>query len=99
MYFIYHWNNNIFILIYFDSDKYFFPDKNIFGCGVRNMTGARVIRLNGCSPAPGSSIYQPQLLEKQLAVLDSPQVEERRIETRGNPTKEIDVTDENTVDG
>ena len=63
------------------------------------MTGARVIRLNGCSPAPGSSIYQPQLLEKQLAVLDIPQVEERRTETRGNPTKEIDVTDENTVDG
>ena len=25
--------------------------KNIFGCGVRNMTGARVIRLNGCCPA------------------------------------------------
>ena len=27
------------------------PDKNSFGCGVRNMTGARVIRLNGCCPA------------------------------------------------
>ena len=38
-------------IIYFISDKYFFPDKNIFGCGVRNMTGARVIRLNGCCPA------------------------------------------------
>ena len=63
------------------------------------MTGARVIRLNGCSSAPGLSIYQPQLLEKQLAVLDIPQVEESRTETRGNPTKEIDVTDENTVDG
>ena len=40
------------------------------------MTGARVIRLNGCSSAPGLSIYQPQLLEKLLGVLDSPKVEE-----------------------
>ena len=40
------------------------------------MTGARVIRLNGCSSAPGFSIYQPQLLEKLLGVLDSPQVED-----------------------
>ena len=44
------------------------------------MTGARVIRLNGCSSAPGFSIYQPQLLEKLLGVLDSPKVEERRMD-------------------
>ena len=38
---------------------------------------------NGCSPAPRSNNFQFQLIDKQLALADSPEVEQRRISGPG----------------